>query len=56
MPPHLRGTNKPSQIVNKLHRDEEKPDKDLKIKPVTKPSDDPEKQIKNLKKVQTDFY
>ncbi|RNA08563.1 eukaryotic translation initiation factor 2A [Brachionus plicatilis] len=50
VPPHLRGTNKPSQIVNKLHQDDEKPDKDLKIKPTGKSSDDPEKQIKNLRK------
>ncbi|CAF0707346.1 unnamed protein product [Brachionus calyciflorus] len=51
VPPHLRGANRQSQVVTKLHQDDEKPDKALKIKPTEKaPGEDIEKQIKNLKK------
>lgn len=34
---------------SKLHEDDEKPDKNLKVKPAD--GDDPEKKLKNLKKV-----
>ena len=56
VPPHLRGkvnsSAAASNFKSKLHDDDEKPDKSLKIKP----SDavlDTEKKIKNLKKVKS---
>jgi hypothetical protein len=52
VPPHLRGANASKAAAasfnTKLHNDDEAPDKTLRIKPS---EDDPEKKIKNLKKV-----
>ena len=49
VPPHLRGTNRVPDFKSKLHEDDEKPDQKLKVKPVD--GEDPEKKLKNLKKV-----
>ena len=52
VPPHLRGANKSaSNFKSKLHDDEEKPDKNLKIKPTKSEAEEAEKKLKNLKKV-----
>lgn len=52
IPPHLRGNNRQANFKTKLHDDDEKPDKNLKIKTnQSSCSDDTEKKIKNLKKV-----
>ncbi len=52
VPPHLRGlANKPANFKTKLHEDDEKPDKNLKIKPTKSEAEETEKKIKNLKKV-----
>lgn len=52
MPPHLRGAKATvtaaKDFKSKLHEDDEAPDKTLRIK---SNEDDPEKKIKNLKKV-----
>lgn len=48
VPPHLRGTNRVPDFKSKLHEDDEKPDKNLKVKPAD--GEDPEKKLKNLKK------
>ena len=50
MPPHLRGTNKAANFKSKLHDDDEKPDKNLRIKPTLSEEDSVEKKIKTLKK------
>ncbi len=51
IPPHLRGKNQASVVKLKLHEDEEKPDKVLKIKRDEDPADVLEKKVKAIKKV-----
>jgi hypothetical protein len=53
VPPHLRGANKmPADFKSKLHEDDEKPDKNLKIKEKTLSAEEEiEKKIKGLRKV-----
>jgi uncharacterized protein with WD repeat len=51
IPPHLRGSNQASTVKLKLHEDEEKPDKALKIKRDEDPAALLEKRVKNIKKV-----
>jgi hypothetical protein len=51
VPPHLRGKAQPSSVKLKLHEDEEKPDKVLKIKRDEDPAVLLEKKVKAIKKV-----
>lgn len=58
VPPHLRGKAKPSEIKTKLHEDDEKPDKALKIKLNEKKTEaeEREKKIKVINKVTQKIY
>ena len=47
----MRGGNKAANFKSKLHEDDEKPDKNLRIKPTKSEAEEVEKKIKNLKKV-----
>ena len=51
VPPHLRNANNSAKFKTKLHEDDEKPDKNLKIKPTKSEAEELEKKIKTVKKV-----
>lgn len=47
----MRNANNSAKFKTKLHDDDEKPDKNLKIKPTKSEAEELEKKIKTIKKV-----